>query len=278
MKTQNYLLKFLFSLAVLMLVTTISFGQDKPGPTSGGADLAAAIQNPVASMVSIPFQYNWDFYSGVNHGTLNVQPVLPFGLGKKWNVISRTIIPITTMPNPGTPDSRVGKLKGIGNITEAILFTPAKADKFIWAVGPTMTFPTVTENMGSLKFSIAPSVLAMYQTNGWTFGGLVQNFWSVAGNSNAPDYNLFYANVFIIKSFKSKWYLKTSPIITANWEAEKGKQWIVPLGLGIGKLSILNKLPINWSVMYQGFVEHSAGAHSTIQFQCTFILPSLYKK
>lgn len=283
MRTQIKLMKNLAFTIVLALSITFGFAQEaKEGDSitkqDQVTDLAAAIQNPVASMVAIPFQYNWDMYSGVNMGTLNVQPVLPFRLGKSVNLISRTIIPLITKPNPATPDSQVGKMKGIGNISEALLFTPAKVNKLIWAIGPTLTFGTVTPGMGSNQFLIAPSLLILYQTNGWSIGALTQNSFNVAGPSNEGDISLFYSQVFITKSFKSRWYISTAPILTANWKAEKGKQWTVPLGLGIGKLSILNKLPINWRIDWYGFVEHPAGAHSQLRFQVNFILPTLYKK
>jgi len=274
MKNQSNRIKKIVLLFLLTFSVSLTFAQEKETSTS---DLEKQIQNPVASIVSIPFQFNWDQYSGTNHATLNVQPVLPFSLGKGGNIISRTIIPTTTMPNPNTPDWSGGKMKGIGNIVQAFFWTPAKAGKFIWAVGPTFNFPTVTANMGTEKFAIAPAIFALYQNNGWSFGGIFENFWGVAGNSAAPDFNLFYTQVFITKSFKSKWYINTAPIITANWEAEKSKRWTVPLGLGIGKLSMVNKLPVNWKVSWYGYVEHPAGAHSQVQFQMTFILPTLYK-
>lgn len=271
------LLKFkVLLLACLLLVTLKGYSQEtKSEPVSEQAEqekLAKAIQNPVASMVSIPFQNNLDF-NDENTNTLNIQPVLPFTLGENVSLIARTIVPVISAPYPGVGGA---KNKGIGNISSALLFTPAKPGKLIWAVGPTFTFGTLTQGLGTSKFSLAPSVLFLYQNNGWTIGTLAQNSWSVAGPSDAPDVNLFYTQIFVVKNLKNGWYVNSAPIITANWEADSDHRWTVPLGAGFGKLSRINKLPVNWQIGYYAFLDHPAGASGQLRLQLQFILPKLY--
>lgn len=235
------------------------------------AQLEKMIQNPVASMVSIPFQNNLDF-NDTNKETMNIQPVLPFKMGKV-SLILRTIVPLISAPDPS---GVYKKSKGIGNISSALLFTPTKAGKLIWAIGPTFTWSTVTHGLGSEKTLLAPSALALYQNNGWTVGTLVQNSWDIAGPSSAPDVNLGYAQVFVVKNLPKGWYVNTAPIMTADWNAPSDKRWSVPLGAGFGKLSKINKLPINWQIGYYGYVAHPTGAHSQLRMQATLILPMLY--
>lgn len=81
------------------------------------ADLAKQINNPVAALISVPFQANDDFNLGPTHEgykfTLNVQPVIPISIGENWNLIIRTIVPfisqrdlyyVKPLPYPGLPN------------------------------------------------------------------------------------------------------------------------------------------------------------------------------
>jgi hypothetical protein len=220
------------------------------------ADLANAIQNPIAAMISLPFQNNTDFgLEPGNHykNVLNVQPVVPVGLGPKVNMIVRTIIPIVSMPGQaiGAGDVRINAL---GDIALSLFFTPAKPGKLIWGVGPAIVMPTATDSrIASAKWSAGPSVIALIQPKGWTFGALAQNTWSYAG-WGANEVNSFYSQVFITRNLPKGWYVNTAPIITANWNAPAGQQWLVPLGAGVGKLFRIGKQPFNAQAGYYYFV------------------------
>ena len=259
--------------AVFMLLTQVGYSQTKdaaPAAESEQEKMAKAIQNPLANMVSVPFQDNLDF-NDENTNTLNIQPVLPFKISEGVNLIWRNIIPVVSAPDYG--GSRV---KGIGNISSAFFFTPAKPGKLIWGVGPTFTLGSFTKDLGLDKTSVAPSAMFLYQNNGWTMGTLLQNSWSFAGPSDAPDVNLFYTQVFITKSLKKGWYVNTAPIITANWEADSSNRWTVPLGAGFGKLGKINKLPINWQIGYYQYLESASGASGQLRMQFNIYLPKLY--
>src|SRR3974390_2787452 len=61
------------------------------------AELAKKLQNPVADLISVPIQNNWDFGIGPADAmkyTANIQPVIPFSISEDWNVITRTIVPV----------------------------------------------------------------------------------------------------------------------------------------------------------------------------------------
>ncbi|MFD2890733.1 neuromedin U [Flavobacterium chuncheonense] len=233
----------------------------------GAQDLANKIQNPVADLISLPFQNNTDFGDD-NTNTLNIQPVLPFKISESWNLVTRTIVPI--MSAPTIHDNNV---TGIGNITLSALFTPSKPSSFIWAVGPSFMFPTVKENLGYDKLGLAPTFAMIYQANGMTYGGIFQNFFDVAGPSDAGDINLFYSQIFITKNLSKGWYINTAPIITANWEANSDQRWTVPLGAGFGKLFALGKLPINSQIGMYKYVEHPSDADWQLRVQVTLLFP-----
>jgi len=81
------------------------------------AEIAKKLSNPVASLISVPFQANWDFRMGPrDEGTqfkLNFQPVIPLELNQDWSLIIRTIVPYISQEDvlkasapgyPGLPD------------------------------------------------------------------------------------------------------------------------------------------------------------------------------
>ena len=149
------------------------------GGGGGGGDeesqeaLAKAAQNPVAKLISVPFQNNFNFGVGPNNTMqyiLNFQPVIPISLSEDWNLITRTIMPIINQPSPAPG---VRSAFGLGDINPTFFLSPAKSEKFIWGVGPTFTFPTATDPMlGSGKYSAGPAVVALTMQGHWVVGAL----------------------------------------------------------------------------------------------------------
>src|SRR5688572_27460322 len=125
-------------------------------------ELAKQTQNPVASLISVPFQGNWDFGIGDREAagtTLNIQPVLPFGLTSDWNIILRVIMPVQSQPADGTQ-----RFTGMGDTTMTAFVSPASTGKLIWGVGPAILIPTATDwNLGTEKFGLGPSFVALVQ-------------------------------------------------------------------------------------------------------------------
>jgi hypothetical protein len=259
-------------LIVALLVSSGYVLAQEATPASA-ADLEKKIQNPIASLISVPFQNNTDFGVGSWNGTrntLNIQPVIPFSLGENLNLISRTIIPIVSQPT-GPSESE----SGLGDISLSLFLTPSKPGKVIYGGGLALGLPTATGDfLGSGKWSAGPSVIVLYQPTGWTVGTLIQNTWSYAGDESRSDVNFFYSQVFIVKNLPKKWYVNSAPIITANWEAGSDNQWTVPLGAGVGKLFRVGKLPINAQTGYYfNVVKPDGGADSQLRVQATLLFP-----
>jgi hypothetical protein len=254
-------LKFVL-LCYFLVFSTNFFGQDADSKTT---NLANKIQNPIADLVSIPFQNNIDFYDGFNRNTLNIQPVTPFSVKDKFNIIVRTIIPISSNPITNTT--------GLGNVTLSAFFTPSKPGKVIWGLGPALQFGT-NEKYGFQRTSIAPSAVALYQKNGWTFGALMQNFFGLGNDASKPQVNLFYTQIFVTKNLANGWYVNSAPIITNDWKLDNGL--VLPIGAGFGKLMKLGKLPLNAQIGYYSFIKHPANAKGQLRIQATFILPKFY--
>ena len=228
--------------------------------------LRKAAQNPVASMISVPFQNNTFFGVGPNNDTvnvLNIQPVIPLNLNAEWNLITRTIVPLLHVPDlvSGLPELPAGitggDTFGLGDINLSLFLSPAKPGKAIWGVGPSLTFPTATDEvLGTRKWSAGPSAVVLFMPKPWVFGALVRQLVSFAGNSDRKDVSQLLIEPFVNYNLPGGGYLVSSPGITANWEAASGQKWNVPIGGGLGRLMKVSKLPINPSVQAFYYVEH----------------------
>jgi hypothetical protein len=239
------------------------------------ADLAKAAQNPLASMVTLPLQTNWNDGVGPYDRrifNLNVQPVIPI-VGEKWNVITRTIIPVNSVP-VGETDS----VFGIGDTSLSIFFSPAKASSLTWGIGPALSLPTASnpEVLGSQKFSIGPTAVVFYGVGNWTMGVVASNVWSVAGEDDRDDVDFFFAQWFLNYNLGGGLALGTAPIITCDWEADygDGDQCTIPWGLQISKIVRVGQQPLNLLLGYYKNSQHpEGGAESQVRFQVNFMFP-----
>lgn len=269
----------------LVLLACIASAEKAPAPADPAA-LAEAAQNPVANMISVPFQNNTYFGIGPNERTanvLNIQPVIPVKVGD-WNVITRTIIPIVYLPAPleggipGLPQNLpTGSTTGFGDINFTAFLSPATPSKLIWGFGPSFGLDTSTSDfVGTGKWTVGPSLVVLVQPKPWTVGLLMRNLWSFAGDSSRDKVNSFMTQFFINYNLPGGWYLTSSPTITANWEAPSGQQWTVPLGGGVGKLLRVGRLPLNVQVQAFGNVVAPEDAPDwNLRFQVQMLFPKL---
>ncbi len=187
----------------------------------------------------------------------------------RWNLITRTIIPLVSQPSFTAGGS--GSF-GLSNISFTAFLSPANPGKLVWGVGPVATFPTATSvNVGSQStWGLGPSAVLLTMPGHWVFGVLANNVWNIAGNSA----NNMLIQYFVNYNLPRGWYVTSSPIITANWNQPSGQQWVVPFGAGFGKLFKLGKLPINGSVSaYYDAVKPDIGPDWTLRVQFTILLP-----
>lgn len=227
-------------------------------------ELAKKAQNPIANMRSFKFQNNNNFDIGPDDGTqsiVNVMPILPFQLSDDVLLISRTIIPVMTQPGVLTPEGE-GRVAGLGDATLNLFLSPMNSD-VTWGVGPSFLIPTATdEALGSDKWGAGISAILLDTPGRWVYGGIASNVWSTGG-SGEQDINLFTLQYFINYNFDGGWYVMTSPIMTANWEADHDNRWTVPIGAGFGKLFKVGSQPMTAQVSaYKNVItpdDHGAG-------------------
>jgi hypothetical protein len=239
-------------LSVMVLAGASSIGQVWAQDAEA---LAKAAQNPVASLISVPFQNNTNFGVGPGDETqniLNIQPVIPIDLSDKWNLITRTIIPIISQPGftPGQ-DRR----NGLGDIQLSAFLSPKAptAGGLIWGVGAVAQFDTASsDRLGAGAFALGPTAVALKSSGAWVVGALVNNVWSVSESSGRDEVNLLLVQPFINYNFPDKpgRYLTFAPVVTSNWKANGGDRWTVPLGLGIGQITRFGKQPVNMQASF----------------------------
>jgi len=259
-----------FVLLVTMLALAVpAMSQES---ASDADDLSKKTANPLANLISLPLQNNSDFNLGPYDRTrnvLNIQPVIPLMGGR---IITRTILPVVWLPDFTAPSGMAST--GLGDLLFTAFYTPPSNGDLTWGVGLAVEMPSGGSERGREKWSAGPSVVALKQPGAWTLGILANNVWSFAGESTRADVNKALINLFLVRQLGNGWYVNSAPIITADWEADSGQKWVVPLGAGFGKLAFAGKLPINTQVgAYVNVVKPDFGPDWQLRVQMQFILP-----
>lgn len=202
------------------------------------AELAKAAQNPIAAMISLPIQVNYDDHLGTRDKgrkwVTNIQPVIPFSISDDWNLISRTILPVVDQEDIA-PAGRMDK-SGIGDVTQSLFFSPKKAtaDGWVWGAGPVFLLPTASDKLlGSEKWGAGPTAVVLRQRDGWTYGALGNHIWSVAGDSDRDNISATFVQPFL--SYTTKTYT-TFGINTESTYDWKANQWSVPINLAVTQM------------------------------------------
>lgn len=245
----------------------------EPDAGASTQELAKAAQNPVATVISVPFQNNVNFGYGPDgdrtQDVLNLQPVVPFLLSPRWAIITRTIVPLVWQPDPGG-----GTTFGLGNVNSTAFLSPKLGGALQGGAGPVVGLPTATSaRVGSQStWALGPSAVVVLTEGPWVAGVLANNLWSVAGDRS----NALTAQYFVNFNFGTTgWFLATSPTITADWEAAPSQRWVVPFGGGGGRLVRLGAVPVNLCVSaYYNAVKPDIGPDWTLRVSATLLLPT----
>ena len=261
-------------------------------------ELAKQSQNPVANMVSVPIENN--LYTDVGPSdniafTSVIKPVYPVQVTSEVNLINRIVAPVIYLEGQDPQDFPAGfdpedfdimlggqeifpgtsSEFGLGNVQYQAFFSPARPGKVIWGFGPVFELPTNTDRrLGSDTWSAGPAALLLAMPGNWVVGLLAQNMWDFASESDEPDINKALFQPIINYNFDRGWYVSATTSITANWEADSGDEWTVPLGGGVGRLVRFGKQPVDFKLMTYWHAEKPRfGADWYMQFTVKFLFP-----
>ena len=270
---------FVMALAFFAMILPC-WAEDIPAAAQeSDADLAQELSNPLADLMSIPIQMNYDRDIGPSDDgwklQTNIQPVIPFHLNEDWNLITRTIMPVINQEDifPGA-----GSQFGLGDINLSLFFSPKKPSSggVTWGVGPVLLFPTATESLlGAKKWGAGPTLVALTIRGPWTIGMLANHIWSYAGDSDRQDISNTFMQPFVAYTWPSAWTFSLQSETTYNWETEK---WAVPVNAAVSKLVKLGKLPVSLQAGVGYWVESPETGPEGFRFrlQATFVLPKLF--
>jgi invasion protein IalB len=218
-------------------------------------ELAKKLSNPIADLVSVPFQFNWEQNVGPQDQTrlvLNVQPVMPFSLNDDWNLIVRLIVPLVSQPplfEGGSPAF------GVSDVLPSFFFSPKKGG-WIWGAGPVISLPSTAEpTLGTEKWSAGPTAVVLKQSGHWTYGALWNQLWSFSGNAARDDVNQMFLQPFLSYQATRTVTLSVNSESTANWEVDEGR-WTVPINFQVAKLSTFGVFPASYQVGFGAFASH----------------------
>jgi hypothetical protein len=275
------ILRIAVGIAAALALAAPALAQAPKEPPAGKTDapegaeaLAKKLSNPIADLVSLPLQFNWQEGYGPNDDLqfiLNFQPVVPFHLSKDWNMIGRFIVPYISQPElaPG-----VGPVSGFGTVTFSLFFSPAKSEGLTWGVGPVFGLPMTSDPLlGGGQWLMGPTGVALYQTGPWTVGALVNQQFSVAetGNQSRPYFSQAFLQPFVAYTTHTAWTFTLQSQSTYDWEGDPGQRWTVPINFLVSKLVKLGPFPFSIQTGAGYYAAHP-DAGPTWRFQMAFIV------
>jgi len=258
-------------ITITLLVITLMANAEE-----SGADLAQELTNPIADLVTVPIQMNFDRDIGsANNGTkitTNVQPVVPFNISEDWNLISRTIVPVIHQDDVFAGE---GSQFGLGDINLSLFFSPKQpgAGGLTWGVGPVVLLPTATDSLlGGKKWGAGPAAVGLALRGSWTVGVLANHIWSFAGDDDRPDINNTFIQPFAAYTWQNGYTASAQTEASYNWENE---QWSVPVNVALSKLVMFGKLPISLQGGVGYWAESPDNGPEGFRFrlQANFVLP-----
>jgi len=244
------------------------------------AELAKKLANPIAALISLPLQYNYDTDYGVQEDGskqyINVQPVIPISISEEWNMISRTIMPLIDQHDiPSGVDK-----SGLGDVVQSFFFSPKAPSSWgdiIWGAGPVALLPTASDEvLGGEKWGAGPTAVALKQSGPWTVGMLANHIWSFAGEDDRGDVNATFLQPFCGYITKTKTTLMMNTETTYNWEAKDSSQaWSVPVNILVAQMFKIGGQIMQFQIGPRYWVgSPDAGPENWgIRAQLTFLFP-----
>ncbi|HEY7318729.1 MAG TPA: hypothetical protein VIE89_14225 [Candidatus Binatia bacterium] len=245
------------------------------------SELNRKLTNPVSSIWSIANQFNnFELNNGQWNNNWNFQPVLPLSLTKEWNLITRPVMPFYNIVPHETAPGQFERDAGLGDLTLLELLSPSNSGNWVLGAGPTAIFPTATSGFtGQGKWQLGPSLVVGYLTKEFFIGVFPQQWWSIGGEHGRRNTNQMNLQPIATIFFGEGWSFGYSGNILADFTAPSEDVWTVPLGLGLGRVVKLGRLPvkIQLAVQYMPVHPRISGQEWNVQVSITPVIPKLIK-
>lgn len=260
-----------FTLIIGAIWSTNTFAQ-----STDSQDLAKQLSNPVASLISVPLQYNLDKELGAlddgSRTTINLQPVVPFSLNDDWNLISRTIIPYISQDDVTGPSQ---SQSGVGDVVQSFFLSPkAPTDGgWIWGAGPVIYLPLGSDNFSANQWGLGVTGVALRQQNGWTYGALANHIWGIDPDVGDDAISSTFIQPFVSYTTPTAWTFALNTESTYDWNTE---EWSVPVNLTASKLLKLGDQPVSVGVGIRHWADSPNGGPEGTAYRLfmTFLFPS----
>lgn len=262
--------------AVFLCIYIVSAVFTQSTQAANSEELAKKLANPVASLISVPLQLNYDSDIGPSDSgdrtLLNIQPVLPFSLNEDWNIISRTILPLVSQDDifPGA-----GNQSGVGDVVQSFFFSPKDPTSSGWilGVGPVLLLPTASDDLlGAEKWGAGPTGVALKQDGPWTYGALFNHISSFAGDNHRENISSTFLQPFVSYTTPQAVTYTLLSEATYDWKSE---QEAIPLNAVVTKVTKVGEQLISFGGGIRYWVESTDGGPEGFGFRLvfTFLFP-----
>ncbi len=258
------------------LWAAVAFAMTPVYAQQSSEEIAQKLVNPVAAMISVPIQSNYDENIGKaelgKRWTINVQPVIPIEINSDWNLISRAIIPVVSQKDIFAGS---GSQFGLSDMVLSAFFSPkaTSASGWMWGVGPVLSLPTGTNDLlGTGKWGAGPTTVFLKQQSGWTFGALANHVWSFAGDGAREGFSATYLQPFLVHTTKSATTFAMNTESTYDW---KSRQWTVPINATVTQLLKVGdqRLSVGGGIRYWAHGPDGAPHGWGARLLLTFVFP-----